>query len=157
MSQDTTRQSDNSDLEYFSDPVAMALEWEGRRTDWFLQRLVRMVNNRSHRMNMSITLSTSGGPVSGFLINVEEYFELFAKQFNDGLGALGSSEVEDAFIGLGKGAPSDDDERLSAPPQFLHLKDVSCLNGVWVHEPGVLWRGKVSDVSGFTLRPLKPD
>ncbi len=54
----------------------------------------------------------------------------------------------------------DDAQQSSTPPQFIHLIDSRCFSPGGQPLPsnrGVLWRGKVNAVSGFTLGSLSAD
>ena len=133
---------------------------DGQSVDWYLQKLVALVNGS--QLEFGVTLYVNGSVVSGRLIGGKKYFEEFAKEFT---GAYpGSSESKEsiraAFASNGDiyDREEGDGEDLP-PPQFIHLADARCFSGGGSAIPnrGVLWRGKINSVSGFSLGQLSPE
>lgn len=112
----------------------------GVGTDVFLQTLVSM--NNSKCTEMPVTLIVGGSIVSGVLIDVKQYFESIGKQLST------DEETQKAVAKY-----SDLDTEKNWPPQYIHLKNARFLSstGMVPANEGVLWRGKVNAVSGFTF------
>ncbi|HCE5957204.1 hypothetical protein ACP0IK_10575 [Pseudomonas aeruginosa] len=142
-----------------ADPVFTNFSWNGRTTDWFLQELVGNVN-RYPEARLSITLFTMSGMLSGTLISAEEYFQLFADSFCQGW----ESEEKKAtarsyFLSLGPSPSKDEASSLTedAPSQYIHLKNAKHFSptGEVPNNDGLLWRGTIASISGFSLGQLQ--
>jgi hypothetical protein len=130
-----------------------------RSVDCFLQSLISIVNDES--ASIPITLSVGGLLISGDMIGGKTYFDEFARQFKDGFKDISSetaSTIEKAFKRLGDVYdPIQKEPQGSAPipkPNLVHLKDAQiCLPGASPapSEKGVLWRGRLDAVDGFSL------
>ena len=130
-------------------------------TDWFLQTLVRMVNESN--IEMGITLQVSGMLVSGNLVSGKQYFDGFAADFaspfaNDPEAA---ESIKDSFSSYGEiyYQPKEGESDLP-PPQFVHLKNARFFNTAGNPIPGnrgVWWRGRICEVGGFSLGSLSAD
>ncbi|MCX5542594.1 gas vesicle protein [Paraburkholderia sp. CNPSo 3076] len=123
---------------------------ERPRVDWYLQLLVNMANERG--VEMGITLVCGGSVVSGTLISGATYFESFADAFTSAWPTEdeGRNTMRDALsrpasmYGAGK---SD-----ALGPSFIHLKNARvCTPSGSAPNPGMLWRGRLTEVSGFSL------
>jgi hypothetical protein len=137
---------------------------EGRSLDWYLQWLVSTVNTSS--MEFGVTLFVEGAIISGVLVSGKKYFETFAKEFSGAYpGDDDSKEViRKAFAGYAEiyAHENTEDERLrpTSPPQYIHLVDVKCFSpggGSLPSNRGLLWRGKINAVSGFSLGTISAD
>ncbi|MCC8537358.1 gas vesicle accessory protein GvpU [Xanthomonas axonopodis pv. poinsettiicola] len=140
------------------------LAFDGQSVDWYLQKLVGIAN--ASNTQFGITLFVEGVIVSGQLVSGKQYFEAFAQEFS---AAFPGSDEEKEDIRLAfashasiydAAADDDDGQQSSAPPQFIHLIDARCFSPGGQPLPsnrGVLWRGKVNAVSGFTLGSLSAD
>jgi hypothetical protein len=127
--------------------------------DSFLQSLVSIVNDEL--ASIPITLSVGGLLISGAMIGGKTYFDEFARQFKDGFRNISSetsSTIEEAFKGLGDVYdPIQKESQGSAAiskPHLIHLKDAQIyLSGAGpaLSEKGVLWRGRLDAVDGFSL------
>ena len=120
--------------------------------DWFLQFLVNLANK--NRFELDITLTVGGMLISGTLVGVRQYFDdlsaYFASPFDSGRN---SEEIKETFKKIGDQctcvAPSEQTET----PSYIHLKNaifadaqgkrISDSSGIW-------WRGRISEVQGFT-------
>jgi len=128
--------------------------------DWFLQLLVGWVNKLP--LDFGITLHVAGFLVSGNLIGGAEYFSGFASEFSGGFA--GAPELAESFrkaiADLGETYKTDEKamEEVDRPlPMFIHLKNARYFNTGGNPIPGnrgVWWRGRISEVSGFTLGTL---
>jgi hypothetical protein len=127
--------------------------------DWFLQMLVGWVNK--FPFDFGITLHVAGFLVSGSLVGGAEYFRGFAEEFS---GAMpGDREIAESFrksiTDLGEAYKTDDKEPEEERPlpMFIHLKNARFFTTSGNPIPGnrgIWWRGRVSEVSGFTLGTL---
>ncbi|MBV2132052.1 hypothetical protein KRX52_04475 [Pseudomonas sp. MAP12] len=117
---------------------------EGR--DWLLQNFVIAAKTD---IETPITLFTSSGVVTGRIISGRKYIELLRELLGFGAAPSGMEEVtqnDDAASPEDKG------------PYFIHLRDAAIVSGVSFTptEGGLLWRGKLSDVAGFSIGRLEP-
>jgi hypothetical protein len=134
--------------------------------DRFLLTLVELVNDAGE-LEIGITLHVSGVIVSGLMISGRRYFELLNEavqtaesQENGGLReALG-----DALTGLAESYRAHEFNAEADPEQValdLFLTSYIHMRNAEVHAPGgpghlapVLWRGRLSHVSGWSLGVL---
>jgi len=142
--------------------------------DWFLQRLVAIVNGCSvggPGINLPLTVLSGGAAITGQLISHKDYFQRFANIFGGTLRRSGDSEqtatqVTKLFAEMGDfakireklGIPQPD---IEPPPQFIHLANASI-----VHQTGVmpnpesqelsLWRGRIGAVDAFMFGTIGP-
>lgn len=101
-----------------------------------------------------IDVSGGGGVVSGTLIGGAKYFELFAKEFSAAWPFENKDDIRDIFAENGNiYKPSEGGDETIPPPHFIHLADarVHFPDGSLPSNKGVLWRGKLNAVSGFSL------
>ncbi|MBC3492705.1 gas vesicle accessory protein GvpU [Pseudomonas taiwanensis] len=114
--------------------------------DQFLEALLSIVHN--NQVTFSITLTTPGGLIRGTLISTKEYFDRFAEAF---ASAWPGENREVLRTGLSQWG----EERFMEGDvdAFIHLKDAHFLNGdgSYTKNSEVLWRGRVADVSGYSL------
>lgn len=124
--------------------------------DWFLQKLVNMVNYG--KWSFGITLNVGGFLVSGNLIGGKEYFEGFSDEFAGALKGLdGADEVKNVLSKNGDIYTSGEDMSL---PSYVHIKGARFFNTNGNPIPGnrgVWWRGRISEVDGFSLGSLSSD
>jgi hypothetical protein len=125
------------------------------RHDWFLQSLVDMANDGIEVGG--VTLQVSGLLVSGVLAGGKAYFQGFAEDFASGLDDPGVAEsVRDSFAKHGEIYKKEGDDALPFP-QYIHLRNARFFNTSGNPIPGnkgVWWRGRISEVAGFTLGSL---
>lgn len=126
------------------------------QSDWFLQSLVNMVNIND--LEFGITLQVSGLLVSGNLVGGKEYFEGFAEDFSSSFTNEPevAENIKSSFAQYGEIYEKKDGEEIP-PPQYIHLKDTRFFNTSGNPIPGnkgVWWRGRISEVGGFTLGSL---
>jgi hypothetical protein len=130
-----------------------------RPVDCFLQSLVEIVNDES--ANIPITLCVGGLLISGDMIGGKTYFDEFARQFKDGFRDISSetaSTIEETFKRLGDVYDPIQKESqgsvVISKPHLIHLRDAQIYQsgaGLPPSEKGVLWRGRLEAVDGFTL------
>lgn len=138
-----------------------------RTVDWFLQSLVSIVNDESESASIPITLSVGGLLISGEMIGGKTYFREFARQFKDGFKGISidtAATIEVAFKRLGD--VYDPIQKVSLgntyipKPHLVHLRNVQIYQAggpALLSEKGVLWRGRLEAVNGFSLGKLSPD
>lgn len=138
-----------------ADPVYSKLEWEGRQVDWLLQWFVGVAGQAN--LEMGITLSVRGHLVSGLLISPQTYFALLAEQFAQPFADAGSSDA-DGIRALVRGFDESSGKEDDPAAQYIHVRDARVYAGQQgpVSPAGMLWRGKVAAVDGFSLGHFLP-
>lgn len=144
----------NSDVEAPSEILAIKDD-----RDWFLQSIIRLANLG---LGIGLTVVAEGAIVSGTLIGGKQYFEELGAEIgkanylgDDGTNVL--KAIGDSWIALGQRyvKPADAPADWTAPePGFLHLKNARVYIPGQPGMPsnhGVLWRGKLNAISGFSL------
>lgn len=134
--------------------------YDGQSVDWYLQRLVSIVNTSN--VEFGLTLHVEGVIVSGLLVSGKKYFETFAQEF---AGAFPGGDVtkENLRQAIASNASIYDESEAGSelpPPQFIHLLNARSFAPGGEQLPsncGVLWRGKINAVSGFSLGSLSAD
>lgn len=147
---DVKQASPQNPTQPLADPTYSKMEWEGRQVDWLLQWFVRVASQAN--LEVGITLSVRGHLVSGLLISPQAYFAQLAEQFAQPFADAGSSDA-DSIRALVRGfdeAPGKDDDPAA---QYIHVRDARVYAGHQgpVSPEGMLWRGKVAAVDGFSL------
>jgi hypothetical protein len=124
--------------------------------DWFLANLVRLVNEAD--LQFPLSLQAGGVTICGRLIGGSEYFRRFADQFvagwQDDETKIAAAEH---LAGLGDvyGAPQEGQP--FSYPHFIHLADARVFapgSSPMPGNEGVLWRGRLSEISGFWMGQL---
>lgn len=126
--------------------------------DWLLQRVVEYANR--FNLQTSITLQTGGMLVSGNIIGGATYFKKFSEGFGDALarvpGFEEASESSRKLFGSYKSLyeyPEDGGAEIPGPT-FIHLENVRFVvpgNRTLNVGEESLWRGRISEISGFTF------
>jgi len=127
--------------------------------DWLLQNLVSLVNsNYEADLQLGVVLQVRGTPVSGLLIHGRRYFEGFAAQFASGWPAGEAADaIRESYAQFGRIYTDGGENDVKTPPSFVHLKNAKLLVGdklVPANAEGVWWRGRLSEVDGFSLGTL---
>ncbi|MDL5367629.1 gas vesicle accessory protein GvpU [Xanthomonas sp. NCPPB 2654] len=143
-----------------SSPEQIKLSFDGQSVDWYLQKLVTVVNTST--VQFGVTLFVEGAIVSGVLVSGKKYFETFAQEFSAAYpgDAEGKESIRQAFASHASIYDSENGEQTTSPPQFIHLIDSRHFSPGGQPLPnnrGVLWRGKINAVSGFSLGSLTAD
>jgi len=139
------------------------IDYSFSNNDWFLQLLVSLVNGKSG-VSFSITLNIGGSIISGDMISGQEYFETFADSVSKGLELSGLESVaprtREAFLKFAEIYNKDnpnDNEINKRQPSFIHLKNTKFFHPGKPPIPdgeGFLWRGRISEIGGFSLGKL---
>ncbi len=149
-----------------SDPLATSSAVLNTSADWYLIEYIKFANKG---MRFPVTLYCSGLLVSGILIGGREYFEQSALQVVESFSDTEVKEVINkwvkSFADIYPAASSDndgdkpvDDDDDLAPPTYIHLMNAKVFTPGQVPIPGgkegLLWRGRLSSVDGFTWGKL---
>jgi hypothetical protein len=137
--------------------IEIKQSFEGISLDWYLQHLVKLANDTG--LEFGITLSVGGSVVSGTLISGRKYFDKFASEFSASWPGQDKEEIKSSISKIGAiyDKPDNEEDRLvNPPPQFIHLANARIFHGreMLPSSVGVLWRGKLNAVSGFSLGSL---
>jgi hypothetical protein len=128
--------------------------------DWHLQLLVEDANDFG--LELPITLFVPGAVVAGVLTSGKVYFELFADRFAAGWPAEGRAELRASMAAYGDVYPRLEPGEKSPrkrPAQYIHLRDahvVTAQGNLPSTVEGMLWRGRLAAVSGYSLGQLAP-
>jgi len=120
--------------------------------DWFLQFLVNLANSGA---TFGITLNVGGFLISGYLIGGQAYFKDFGEEFSVFFqDEEATKDIKNIIVKNGELYTSEDDV---PPPSYIHLQDAHFFNTNGNPVPnnrGVWWRGRLSEVDGFSLGVL---
>jgi hypothetical protein len=129
--------------------------------DWMLELLVRVANAMTSGSFLGVTLNVSGQVVTGRLISVIAYYRGYANMWEQALGVGDHSrnyvepwrELADR---MEKERLEGDEEKLPTP-RYVHLSNARYVygSGLIPTNDGLLWRGRISDVSAFSLGYLE--
>lgn len=123
--------------------------------DWFLLSLVNIANQG---IPMAITVHVSSLIITGTLISGTRYFSLmgkyFSKDIQDEAVAKGLEETYRVYGEIYHQA----DANAHMDPSFLHLEHARFYGPdnqqIPCGDETFLWRGRLSDISGFSLGAL---
>lgn len=131
--------------------------------DWFLTQMIETVINRG--VEIGVTLTVGGSVVSGMLISGKTYFEELgelltgaSKAEGDVASALG--EAWPAYAQLYEKPEGAGDDWIEPPATYIHLRNAYYLmpgSGSLPGKPGMLWRGRISSVDGFSIGNINMD
>lgn len=143
---------------FVDDPVKVIYGIHGVGIDYHLQSLVRMVDMATTGFSFGITLFTTSGVLTGNLISRKKYFERFGQSFKSGFESAYPDHdwqsLADDYAAMGvAGNDIPESEDYVVPSQFIHLDGASIMtgDGSLTLKRGILWRGKLQSVTGFTL------
>jgi len=129
--------------------------------DWFLQTLVNVANGVGSEF-VGITLLTHGFLVSGQLVSAPIYFNGFAEELANSFKKSDSDDaktIKESIIGLANKVYNNSDTNDSIPVvAYIHIKGAKFFhpNGSPIpSNQGVWWRGRLSEISGFSLGSLE--
>ncbi|MGO3542324.1 MAG: gas vesicle accessory protein GvpU [Pseudomonas helleri] len=134
-----------------SDGVFDKTQWEGRGVDGLLQWIVEIIMNSD--ISIGISLTIGGNIVSGMLIPHKKYFEKLSEDFSRPFDPESAAVLKERILSF---IPPQHDGDDGVAPQFLHLEHAQIItvpSGALTSE-GMLWRGKISAVEGFSLGRL---
>lgn len=129
--------------------------------DWFLQILVNLVNEGSENISIGVTLLSHGFLISGQLVGGVEYFKGLADEIASGLfsNPENGEVVRNSVVQLANNVynKTEDSEKPSSP-SYIHLKHAKLYHPGSNPIPtnrGLWWRGRISEISGFSLGNLE--
>jgi hypothetical protein len=131
-----------------------------QEVDWHLQLLVEDANDFG--VEVPITLFVAGAVVTGVLTGGKAYFDRFADRFAAGWPDEGRAEIRASMATPGNVYPRLEPGEKSPrkrPAQFIHLRDaqvVTAQGNLPAVGDGLLWRGRLAAVSGYSLGHLAP-
>ena len=116
-----------------------------------LRRLVHLANR--YNIEVSVTVISGGQAISGQIIGGKKFFELYSNNLADAWPSQdGKEEIREAFR---KGGEIYDDISGSIPlPQYIHIEHariISPYGQTPTGGDGLLWRGRISQITGFCL------
>lgn len=126
--------------------------------DWFLQFQAKMVKV----YGLPVTLTVNGLVISGTIVSQSDFIKDFSAKLGDGLGETLKDEgiretIRQTYtLMTDKITETPEDER--PDPLLIHLRDVRFYPSSQAPVPnsdGLWWRGKLSDVSGFSLGKME--
>jgi hypothetical protein len=119
--------------------------------DFLLQHLVSIANTTG--LSMGVTLTVGGVTISGQLTGGEEYFALLKEAMltsTSNIEGVGEAfgKIFDKYAEIYTTPPEETDL-----PTFIHLKQAKMYLPGQAPMPsnGLLWRGRISTVAGFSL------
>jgi hypothetical protein len=136
------------DVKY--DELMAHLKDQGKQIDWLLQFLVKFVVTTP--VEIGITLSVGGNLVSGQLISHDAYFKQLSEDMAAPFGQFEAGIDESMKQIILSFTPGESADETSAF-HFIHLKDCKTYSSDQsaICAEGVLWRGKIASVDGFTI------
>jgi hypothetical protein len=121
--------------------------------DFHFLTLVDLANKLD--VGLGVTIVAAGAVITGELISRRAYFKAFGESFGQLFESRNPEAAEDLrreFADLGEeihGETAEDDKSL---PSFYHLRGAQVFAGdKMVPTNGMLWRGKISEVAGFSF------
>ncbi|MEH6722500.1 MAG: gas vesicle accessory protein GvpU [Qipengyuania sp.] len=122
--------------------------------DWLLVDIIDMVNRSEDGMALPITLLISGKIVSGKIISGIEYFDKYGDYWASWVEDEDKARTKQAYGSPGKMYGTSDENKGDA--SFVHMQDVRFYDGSGQipKNQGVLWRGKIASVDGFSFGEL---
>jgi hypothetical protein len=120
-------------------------------TDPLLRTFAQLAQERG--VEVSMTLTVSGAVLTGTLVGRDAWSELLVDA-----GRRAGGEAAEGFTSGIQAAFQETDVAVTGlrlPYDFFHLKDARVVSGaVSLPAEGMLWRGRIDRVSGWSLTPL---
>lgn len=123
--------------------------------DWLLRMLVRLIE-RHDENSMGVTLNVAGAAITGTLVSRSRWLKELAKE--GGTLATLVEGVQEALAAFEKPeqdqSEQDDDSDSGTVYNYLHLLDAHIISGGQATIPtgdGMHWRGRLSEVAGFSV------
>lgn len=122
------------------------------RPDPTLQQFVDMANTM--KLSMGMTLNIGGNVITGTLIGIDEYFEMLGAQLKDALERMSGESLDEAPFSRKDDTDEDESDNDFIATRFIHLKGAHIMDAAGNRLPsgdGILWRGRLSEVTGFVF------
>ena len=116
--------------------------------DWMLQNLVKVAEAGA---GLPVTLTTTGGTVSGHLISGAQYIELIEQELRGAVPVGGSSEIVDTLVEWAQRLAPVFSSYDEGGAYFIHLKEARLDVAGRLVSTGRPWRGNLAHVTGFIL------
>jgi hypothetical protein len=125
--------------------------------DWLLESMVADANH-SGTYGVPVTLLTNGGAVTGIMISMQEYCQAAGEWWTRAAGDSPNygGQMKDYLANIAEEEVSRLSNAAETEFSYIHLKDVRHIGTVVAPEPGLLWRGRLSEITGFALGALSP-
>lgn len=129
--------------------------------DWVLQDFVGLINR--FQLQVGITLQLNGLTVSGTTIDGPAYFRRLGDMVAEGMrrssnisGAADTMREYFARHASIYDEQNTDSDQTTVPATYIHLENAMFWgsDGRTINSQGALWRGRLSEVSGFYLGAL---
>lgn len=142
-----------------NDETAQSLQEIGNQ-DWFLEDAIGGIISKG--VEFGITLTVSGLIISGTLINGKTYFEELSKSLKSASKEKGDvaeviGELWGGFKTIYEDPSEETENKTPSRVSFIHLKDAHIFapgQQAMPTDEGILWRGKISSVDGFSIGVL---
>jgi len=116
------------------------------RKDWFLQSIVNIANTSStEENNLNIVLCVNGFLVSGEIISGKDFFDLYLKPTEEEQKENQLIKVYSTLEEKFYSEKSDEED------PFVHLKNVKFSQNNITSNENIIWRIRISQVSGYSL------
>ena len=124
-----------------------------------LDFFISMSNKNTEKSAMfGITLTVGGTLISGDIISGSQYFDKLSKQFHDGYKLENNTKADETFKLMFNSFKKTNEIKEELEINHIHLDNIRIYqssNQPIPNHDGVLWRGKVSDIQGFTFGKLE--
>lgn len=128
--------------------------------DWLLQDFVSLINRT--QLRVPVTLQLSGLTVSGITIDGSAYFrrlgDVIAEGMQSGNVSNAAESMREYFARYTQIYDKTEDEadEPPKPANYIHLENTRFwgTDGQTISSHGTLWRGRLSEVSGFFIGEL---
>jgi hypothetical protein len=129
-----------SDLQTLSEPGG----------DPLLSLFARLVSDTDAEIH--VTLAVGGGVITGALISQMKWMRLSAATMNASVPGSGVIPAELARVLEADERAASSDAADDATHEYLHLKDARYISptGAMPERPQMLWRGRISQVAGWS-------
>lgn len=132
----------------------MITEIEADEVDRFLSIFINSADKSNGDFSFPIVLNVSGFLVSGLIIGAKEYYETFADTYfqDPSITKYGEKLKKDL-------SELVSDDGFVSSIDKIHLKDAKFFHPSGKPIPtnmGVLWRGRLSEIAGFSFGSLSP-
>lgn len=116
----------------------------------YLLQLLALISRKE--FGLPLTLYVKGTVLTGYTVSPRVYLEDLAQKFAVGLNSDDPEQWRSVF-GLNDVAPEEDQDIKAEDMGYIHLRDAKVMtftNGN-AKQSGVMWRGKIAEVDGFTF------
>jgi hypothetical protein len=129
--------------------------------DWLIQHFLNLANSPSTGIEVGITLNVGGLLVSGTMVSGKKYFEGIADLLSN--ANTNMPEIAESWKSLSAfGQIYDDTAEVESNrnPQYIHLRNTRFFSAAGTavpNSPGVWWRGRITEVAGFSFGTMSQE